>query len=117
MNRKFELPQHLQKASRLVPLRETAIAGRVAATITESIATTTEIKQSMKTVTLNLKGFFGVSTGLLCVACGLSSCMMDGTLELEVAPSSFSCIVIDVDDNSDSGASIVVLDFMTCFQS
>jgi hypothetical protein len=46
-----------QNASRLVPLKATAIAGRVAATMTESIATITETRHIMNTVTLNLKDF------------------------------------------------------------
>jgi hypothetical protein len=85
--------------------------------MTEFIATTTEIKQSMKTVALNLKGFFGVSSGPgpFCGFSGLSPCMMDGMLGLEFAPSSFSCIVIDVDDNSDRVVPITVFGFIMCF--
>lgn len=52
---KYDVPT--QKASRLVPFNDTAMAGRVEATITASIATITEIRQSIKIVSLNLKDF------------------------------------------------------------
>lgn len=52
---KYDVPT--QKALRLVPFKATVIAGNVEATITESIATTTEMRHSVKTVTLNLNGF------------------------------------------------------------
>jgi hypothetical protein len=67
------------------------MAGREAATITESMATTTEIRQSMNIVTLNLKGFFGVSTGLSFSPSFLSSwgfADWDGSLILSWVPSS-----------------------------
>ena len=52
-----------QKASKLSPFKATVIAGRLAATITESMDTTTEDIHSMKIVSLNLNDFLGVSKG------------------------------------------------------
>lgn len=48
----------IQNASRVLPFKETVIAGRAAATMTESIATTTETKHNMKMVILKLTDFF-----------------------------------------------------------
>jgi hypothetical protein len=52
-----------QNASKLLPFKDTVIDERHAATITESIATMTEVRQSMNTVTLNLKDFLIATTG------------------------------------------------------
>ena len=98
---RYEVPT--QKASKLVARSDTVMAGNVAATMTESIATITDIRHIMKMLSLNLKDFFGMGT--FSSSSSPSFCGCSPTIVV------IGCIVVEVgfDEFEDSRVAILKL--------